>query len=223
MNSPTVREYDTFQQAYDFLNQRLFGNVLPPVLITLQRKSHSYGYFHAENFKAREGQDAIDELAMNPDGFAGRTDREILSTLTHEMAHVWQQRCGQPPRRCYHDRQWAAKMKEIGLQPSSTGAPGGKETGQKMTHYIISGGPFDQTSEQLERTGFRLNWQSIAVNGDGGSSTNKNKVKYTCPECELNAWAKPGAHLSCGDCELRMRDERERETGDYVLTMTDAG
>jgi hypothetical protein len=39
-----------------------------------------------------------------------------------------------PPRRSYHDRQWAAKMKEIGLQPSTTGEPGGKETGSSVTH-----------------------------------------------------------------------------------------
>jgi hypothetical protein len=44
---------------------------------------------------------------------------------------------GIPPRRSYHDRQWAATMKEIGLRPSTTGEPGGKETGQSVTHYIL--------------------------------------------------------------------------------------
>ena len=39
-----------------------------------------------------------------------------------------------------YDRQWAAKMREIGLQPSSTGEEGGKETGQSMSHYIIPDG-----------------------------------------------------------------------------------
>jgi hypothetical protein len=33
-------------------------------------------------------------------------------------------------------------MKEIGLQPSTIGQPGGKETGQSVTHYIIPGGAF---------------------------------------------------------------------------------
>jgi len=28
---------------------------------------------------------------MNPDSFTGRTDEAIMSTLAHEMAHVWQQ------------------------------------------------------------------------------------------------------------------------------------
>ncbi len=25
-------------------------------------------------------------------------------------------------------------------------------------------------------------------------------TKHTCPACGLNAWAKPGIHLICGDC-----------------------
>lgn len=63
----------------------------------------------------------------------------------HEMAHVRQQTHGSPPRSSYHDRQWAAKMKEIGLQPSTTGEPGGIEAGQSVTHYIIPGGPHCHT------------------------------------------------------------------------------
>ena len=30
-------------------------------------------------------------------------------------------------------------MREIGLVPSSTGAPGGKATGQRVSHYIVPG------------------------------------------------------------------------------------
>ena len=60
---------------------------------------------------------------------------------------------GTPPRRSYHDRQWAAKMKEIGLQPSTTGEPGGKETGQTVTHYIVKGGAFAQADRQAQGHG----------------------------------------------------------------------
>jgi hypothetical protein len=38
------------------------------------------------------------KLALNPDQFTGCcTDEDILSTLAHEMAHVWQQTHGKPP------------------------------------------------------------------------------------------------------------------------------
>ena len=88
----------------------------------------------------------------------------ILSTLVHEMAHVWQQTYGKPPRKGYHDRQWAAKMLEVGLQPSTTGEPGGKETGQSMSHYILPGGRYAEAFAKLAARGFQLHWQSVPAN-----------------------------------------------------------
>jgi hypothetical protein len=156
----TKREYEGFQKAYDFFNRHLFGRCLPPVLMTFQRKGGTRGYFAPDRFVGRIEKTAAHELALNPDTFENRTDEEILSTLAHEMAHVWQQTFGKPSRRCYHNRQWAAKMKEIGLQPSDTGAPGGKETGQLVTHYIVPNGRFSNAYARLESEGFRLHWQS---------------------------------------------------------------
>jgi hypothetical protein len=73
----------------------------------------------------------------------------ILSTLVHEMCHAWQQTYGKAPRRGYHDQQWAAKMREIGLPPSDTGEERGKETGQSMSHYIIPEGRYAQAYAKL--------------------------------------------------------------------------
>jgi predicted SprT family Zn-dependent metalloprotease len=194
----TQTEYRTFQLAYDFFNAELFSGSLPSVLITLQRHSKAYGFFAPEKFVGRSEEAATHELALNPDHF-GRTDEAILSTLVHEMAHVWQETHGKPPRKSYHDRQWAAKMKEVGLCPSSTGEPGGKETGAKVSHYIIEGGPFAQAFLRLKATGFELRWQSRSDDRDRQKKA-ASKTKYTCPNCEQNAWAKPGASLVCGVC-----------------------
>lgn len=35
----------------------------------------------------------------------------------------------------------------------------------------------------------------------------KSKTKYTCPSCDANAWAKPGANLVCGDCEETLEEQ----------------
>lgn len=196
-------EYSTFQTAYDFFNAELFNNALPHVLITLQRRAGARGYFSPNRFHGRAQKATTHELAMNPDTFTDRTDKEILSTLAHEMAHVWQQECGKPPRRCYHDREWAGKMKDIGLWPSTTGEPGGKETGQSMTHYIVDGGRFERAYEKLAEQGLKLQWESPAgILGGAGKSKDSSKTKYSCPGCDLNAWAKPEAALVCGDCEM---------------------
>ena len=194
----TQTEYSVFQAAYDFFNAELFSGTLPAVLITLQRHSKAYGFLAPKKFIGRSEETATHELALNPDHF-GRTDEAILSTLVHEMCHAWQVAHGAPPRKSYHDREWAAKMKEVGLFPSSTGEPGGKETGPKVSHYVVEGGPFAQAFARLKGAGFELRWQSRANDGERQKKA-ESKSKYTCPNCEQNAWAKPGASLICGAC-----------------------
>src|SRR5579864_2409835 len=206
--APTVAEYSGFQQAYEFFNAHLFSGKLPDVLVTLQRKAKTYGYFSPQRFETRSnrlmdtvaGDRHVHELALNPDGFTGRSDKEILSTLVHEMVHVWQETHGKAPRRCYHDKQWATRMWEVGLQASSTGAPGGKTTGQHVSHYIIKGGSFDKAYELLKATGYELRHQSRPEEPAEAAAKKASKTKYTCPECGQNAWAKPAAMLYCGFC-----------------------
>ena len=177
---------------------------MPAVLITLQRQANSYGYFSPNRFARRSSQNSsVGELALNPDRFTGASDEEICSRLVHEMAHVWQDAHGRwkPQNGGYHNSEWAIKMQQIGLHPSSTGRPGGKETGQHMSHYIVPAGPYAQAYTRLAATGFRLNWESSSppAKKKGGS-----KVKYSCPRCGANTWAKPEANLVCGDCQERM-------------------
>ena len=195
----------TFERAYEWFNEKLFDNALPQSLLTFQRKGHTRGYFATNSFQNRTNGETVHEIALNPDEFHGRTDKEILSTLVHEMTHCWQTTTGTPSRRGYHNKQWGEKMEYVGLTPTNTGNTGGKKTGQHMTHVITDGGRFDTRANELLASGFHLNWQSLtrgsAAKGIRGT---RNKIKYTCPTCGLNAWAKPHAHLICGDCMISM-------------------
>lgn len=204
----TSMEYAGFEAAYEWFNGRLFMGKLPPCLITLQRKARSHGYFATDRFGNRVDSGAsTDELALNPDTFVGRSDKDILSTLVHEMCHCWQRHFGTPSRTGYHNREWALKMVSVGLMPSDTGTPGGKQTGQHVSHYIMVGGQFEKTAEALLATGFRLNWQSVTLEASGKKRA-QSKVKYTCPSCGQNAWAKPDAALICGECDEGMEGEQ---------------
>jgi hypothetical protein len=69
------------------------------------------------------------------------------------MVHLWQYHVGSPSRSGYHNREWADMMKRLGLPPSDTGKPGGRETGQRVTHYIIPDGPFALTCAVLLEDG----------------------------------------------------------------------
>jgi predicted SprT family Zn-dependent metalloprotease len=156
--------------------------------MTLQCGPRTGGYFAAKRFQHRTGSEIIHEIALNPDSFVGRTDEQILDTLVHEMAHVWQQTYGKPGRRGYHNKQWAAEMKRIGLYPSDTGQPGGKETGEGMSDYIIEGGRFQVACRKLLARGFKLDWQ-----GRSQDEPKKwGRIKYSCPNCGLNAWGEAG-------------------------------
>ena len=197
-------EYRTLTEAFERLNAELFGGTLPLVLITYQRENRMLGYYRQHAFRNRTDQAApiVSEIALNPDTFETRTDCEILSTLAHEMCHLWQAAYGTPSRTGYHNAQWAAKMIAVGLQPvRADGRPG--TTGQAMTHDIIPGGAFDTTARYF-LAGSRLHWQAIKPLPRDAAKKRASKTRYTCPGCGLNAWAKPGAPLMCADCEELM-------------------
>jgi hypothetical protein len=198
----TPIEYGGLQEAYDHFNRELFAGGLVDVFITYQRHAHSRGYFSADRFSGREVAFGKHELALNPDSFIDRTDEQICSTLVHGQAHVWQHVFGKPSSRGYHNRQWAAKMETLGLQPSNTGAVGGKRTGQQMSHYIIPGGPFTHAFTKLAAAGWRLNLQS--AHRPGSTKGPSSKTKFTCPSCSQNAWGKPDLAVTCTPCGIPM-------------------
>jgi predicted SprT family Zn-dependent metalloprotease len=200
----TPIEYSGLQEAYDHFNRELFDGTLPDVFITYQRRANSYGYFAPDRFSGRTGTFGKHELALNPDSFINQTDEQVCQTLVHEMTHGWQHAAGTAPKRGYHDKQWAAKMKSIGLQPSSTGMVGGKETGQKMMDYIIPDGPFTKAFAKLAATGWRLNLQSAHRPGAKGAVN--SKTKFTCSQCGQNAWGKPDLAITCTPCGISMLD-----------------
>lgn len=199
----TPASYSGLQEAYDHFNRELFDSALPDLLMTFQRKARMRGYYSFERFSGRTG-DVVrhDELALNPDHFVNRTDEAIASTLVHEQVHVWQFHFGKRPSKGYHDKQWGAKMKAVGLYPSTTGEPGGKETGSRVTHYIIPGGPYQLSFARLAATGWRLNLQSATarVSDPRKPPAPSSKTKFTCAQCGQNAWAKPDSLMICAAC-----------------------
>jgi predicted SprT family Zn-dependent metalloprotease len=186
------------QSAVNFLNGKLFDGTLGDAFLTFARRAHSKGHFAPNRYVHRGGDGGKHEINLNPDTFVGASDEFIVSVLAHELCHLWQQEHGTPPSRAYHDRQWSAKMKSIGLWPSSTGAPGGKETGVRMQHYIIAGGRFAQVFAELAATGWKLDLESALRPGDPKGPN--SKTKFTCSSCGWNVWGKPDTGVFCKPC-----------------------
>lgn len=196
--TPTSAQYQAFDAIFDHFNATLFEGGLPSVMLTFSRRARVRGWFKPNVWEA-----STHEIALNPDAFGGRTPAEIASTIVHEMVHLWQAVHGKPTRRGYHNVEWATQMEKVGLVPSDTGAPGGKKTGQRVSHYIQEGGPFAEAFEDLGEKAFFPFGVATAVDSLKTSPQPKrNKTRHTCPSCDQNAWGKPHARLICGDCKV---------------------
>ncbi len=204
MNNPTLTTYNILNNAYEHFNTSLFEGKLPHCLITVHKKRGAKAYFSGDNFVL--GSDKTDEIAMNPIHFKTKSTKEILSTLVHEMCHLKQHHEGKPSRNGYHNKQWANYMKAIGLQPYKLGSlidpdKPKKETGQRVTHMIQEGKLFDTVaSDFLDKNEVILYHENEVI----AKSKEKNKVKYTCPNCDANAWGSPTINIECGDCNEHM-------------------
>ena len=155
--SPTEIAHRELADAYRHFNDHLFDGDLPMVLMTLQRTRAAQGMFMPHRFISK-GAATVHEVAINPQIFAMSTIKEVLAVVVHEMVKVYTHQQGTAGRRGYHSSAWADKMESIGLMPSTTGAPGGKRTGERVAHYIIPGGPFEVAADALIADGYTITW-----------------------------------------------------------------
>jgi len=205
--------YDQLNVAFEFYNQELFSETpLVTPIFSIRARANSAGYFaperlHPSQVKKTKGKtkkpEAVHEIAFNP-VILNRPINHILSTLVHEMAHLWQEQYGKPSRNGYHNKEWANKMVLLGLIPSATGAPGGKMTGGRMTHYIEKDGAFEMvTKKLLKNNKFDFFYEVLPEKKKAPNS----KVKFTCPLCGQNAWGKPELSIECAPCRAKMESE----------------
>ena len=132
------------------------------------------------------------------------------STLVHEMVHLWQEDYGNLFSSRYHNRQWAQKMEEIGLMPSSTGLPDGKKTGNRMTHYIIHGGPFVEAFHRLGLVERQIKFVPASTITENKTVKKRPlKTRYKCP-CGNYVWGKMGLSVVCIKCKKRYKPEQSK-------------
>lgn len=203
--SPTLRQAEAHQGAFDYFNSKLFEGKLPPCILNFSRLAKSYGFFRPRTWT--DGTQVLAEISLNPDTCLDREPRQALSTLVHEMVHLWQEAFGHPPNRCYHNREWADKMQLVGLVPSSTGKEGGKRTGVAVTHYVLHEGPYDVAFRAMPPE-LMLPWRSSAAMRQAKKA--KGRGKYVCPGCEATVYGRRDLNVICGDCD----EPFEREEGD---------
>src|SRR3990167_2000828 len=221
--TPTETICAELQCAYTYFNRALFNDELPECMLTIDYSGRCIlGYFRPYSFVSNSGI-LVDQISMNP-AFLLKDDLVwVLSTLVHEMCHLWVFRCTSRKKVTgYHCKVWGAKMESIGLIPSHTGKPGGRKTGYQMLDYPLQDGLFDFACRALLESKFSITW-GMAMLDMGGAATpgtspvephsknrSKGKVKFVCPTCNKPAWAAPSRNLVCGDDLARM-EKMEKE------------
>jgi len=222
---PTTAQFEAFEDAYEYFNEKLFDNELPPVILNLSRKSKAMGFvapFRWRRAEDEKGKGTIHELSLNPE-ILSMSLIDVYSTLVHEQCHIWQYTHGKPSRNGYHNKEWASQMLWVGLIPSHTGKEGGNMTGQNMSDYPKKGGKFlkalDEMPEEYKlpftsvEGDFRKNTAALTgglgsivsmggsvVDGEALPKPKTSKNKYSCP-CGNNVWGKLELNIICGDCE----------------------
>lgn len=203
-----TKQFSHFDKLYDYYNKELFDGKLKDCMLNMNRRRGTHGSFTNNCWRNLnpEEVEGVHEISLNPESLI-RPDKEWQGTLVHEMAHLWQRDFGTPSRNGYHNKEWANKMESLGLIPTDTGKPGGKKTGQNMTHYIKENGLFEQVYNKLGKKGLEyLPSDNLLDTGKKKSNSAVSKIKYTCP-CGNKVWGRPGLSIICAGCQKEFEME----------------
>jgi DNA repair photolyase len=161
--------------------ERFFGGTLPLPTISCERDRIT----RLGSYRPQDGLALCHRININ-DQYMDRPLSELLATLTHELGHQWQRLYGKPGRPPYHNKEFQARMLEIGIPCSSKGHSLGVQ--EPFASFLKELGveadaiPFKQVIEiPPARSGSRLKpwacrctrvWASIKVD-----------VSATCCKC----------------------------------------
>lgn len=182
--SPTKEFYNLFVHIYEHYNKTLFDGILNNPMIIVTRKSSVAGYYSPRRWTDFSKTELVDEIAINPEIFSKNPINEICQTIVHEMCHQWQHNFGKPSRSGYHNKEWADKMEEIGLMPSTTGDVGGNKTGQNMSDYILTGGLFESSTKNLISEDI---FKKLYFDTNNSSKQFNNEQEFSVSEVNLNS------------------------------------
>lgn len=193
---PTPAQFAAYQQVFDYFNRTLFENSLPDCMLSFSRRRRSSNtLFTAGQWREKAGP-ATAEISLNMKQLSEEEPIEAMATLVRQMVHLWQERYGrQPSSKWYFNREWAEKMASIGLLPSATGEPGGRDTGQGIKHYIEKGGRFERAFRKMPEA-YLWPFRPAVLEGEKSHGYSV-KVMYRCVGCGAKVWGKGGLGMVC--------------------------
>ena len=229
--------YSKIQTVIDLVDKRFFSGKkkekIPQLVFAINNKCRScvVAYVQADALYDKKTDTKLQYMGINPD-YLDRPIGEILSTICHELCHVYEHAYIHIPRGGYHDKQWAELMRDCGLEPKYLNS-----SKTAVSHTIIKDGEFDKfVSEFVEKYGAdyfnivsysaevkRRTRKELGLEDDDEDDDspkpdnadkpikkyNRNKIKYICPECQAKVWGKGGLSIHCNECDCDLEEEEE--------------
>lgn len=138
IDDTTSRQYIALENARNYFNKHLFikvfGVSLGPTMLRPAEHRKALGYYRETSWK-ENAHAPVPEISLCPYGLH-RSPEKIFSNVVHELSHQYQKEYGKPGRGRYHNQEFAEIMRKVGLICPETGEPRGKQTGDRMTHYV---------------------------------------------------------------------------------------
>lgn len=199
------------EKIYRQLNTDMFGGELEEVLITVQSSSRSYGYVTCNKVWKVKG---ICKYELNISAeYLDRPIEDIVSTILHEMVHVYNQMHGiQDCSRgmTYHNKRFREKAESVGLMVEHDSRIGWSITkpSEKLIDYIVAQQWTDILISRVRTTA--ISAPTDKGNGDKGVSDNaqdkkpSSTRKYICPRCGMSVRATKTVRIKCADCDMMM-------------------
>jgi hypothetical protein len=205
---PIMENAKAYNLAFGHFNKELFlGKLKAPMLILTRDARVVAGHFAARKWADEEGE-LIHEIAINANWMIDGDPMTLFCVLAHEMCHLWQFDHGKPTRGGYHNEEWMKQAHGLGLKTEGAG--------QQVHTEIEPGGSVEAAIASMPEAAV-FPWMSAeCVEGDEKGGQGKQgksgiRARYTCPACGLNAWAKPGANLVCGDDGSPLVEQKKKQ------------
>lgn len=205
-DNPTSKLLKAIVKPADYFNQQIFSDILPPLIFRLSENPKRLAFYKPNAWKD-DNEIVYSEISFHKHLFYFETIEIMKVVVRMQICHL-QYSFGKPGLGHYYNFQFVQLMRAVGLACAPKNRKG--STGRQMEDSIIPGGlferkffempgnlkipfvPVDEENAMVQPPDF--NTRSICA-------TNKNKKKYCCPSCSLNAWAKPSVELTCKKCQ----------------------
>ena len=228
--------YSKIQTVIEEIDKAFFSGAkkekIPQLVFAINNKCRTcvVAYVQPDALYDKKTDTKLQYMGINPD-YLDRSIGEILSTVCHELCHVYEHAYIHIPRGGYHDKQWAELMADCGLEPIYNNS-----SKTSVHHKIIPGGVFEKFVEGFtEKYGgdyfnivsysaevMRRTRKELGIEDDPDADTpkpdnadkpikkyNRNKIKYVCRGCGLKVWGKAGLSVSCNECMETLDEEVE--------------